>query len=92
MSSLRQALKDYLALRHALGCTWSEARTRRPPFVALLERPGHTCITTEWAVGWATQPQHVHPAEWARRLRWVRGLARYHSALDPRSEIPPTGL
>jgi integrase/recombinase XerD len=92
MSPLRQALNDYLALRHAMGFELSEARTRLPQFVEFLERQGHTFITTEWAVCWATQPQHVQPAEWARRLRCVRGFARYHSALDPRSEIPPTGL
>lgn len=92
MSPLRQALADSLALRQAMGCTWSEARTQLPQFVEFLERQGQTFITTEWAVCWATKPQHVHPAAWARRLRWVRGFARYHSALDPRTEVPPTGL
>src|SRR5438132_9739885 len=89
MSPLRQALEDYLALRQALGCKLSEARTRLPQFVEFLERQGHTFITTEWAVCWATHPQHVQPAEWARRLRWVRRFARYHSALDSRTEVPP---
>src|SRR6267143_3143204 len=92
MSPLRQALEDYLALRQALGVKLAEARTRLPQFVEFLERQGHTFITTEWAVCWATHPQHVQPAEWARRLRWVRGFARYHSALDSRTEIPPTEL
>ena len=87
MSPLRQALNDDLALRQALGCKLSEARTQLPQLGEFLERPGHTCITTAWAVCWATQRQPVQPAEWARRLRGVRGFAR-----DPRSEIPPTGL
>lgn len=91
MSPLRHALDDSLPLRQALGCKWSEARTRLPQCVEWLERQGHTCITTEWAVWWATQPQHVQPAAWARRLRWVRGFARYHSALDSRTAVPPTG-
>jgi integrase/recombinase XerD len=43
-------------------------------------------------VRWATQPRHVQPAEWARRLRLVRGFAQYHSAIDPRTEIPPPQL
>ena len=92
MKTLRQALEDYLALRHAMGFKLSEARTLLPQFVEFLEQQGHTFITTEGAVGWATQPQHVQPAEWARRLRWVRGFARYHSAIDPRTEIPPPAL
>ena len=92
MSTLRQALDDYLALRHAMGFKLSEARIRLPQFVDFLDRQGATFITTEWAVQWATQPRHVQPAEWARRLRWVRGFARYHRAIDPRTEIPPTQL
>src|SRR6266446_3607439 len=92
MKTLRQALEDYLALRHAMGFKLSEARTLLPQFVACLEQRGHTFITTEGAVEWATQPRHVQPAEWARRLRWVRGFARYHHAIDSRTEIPPTEL
>ena len=92
MSTLRQALDDYLALRQAMGFKLAEARIRLPQFVDFLDRQGATFITTEWAVQWATQPRHVQPAEWARRLQWVRGFARYHSAIDPRTEIPPTQL
>jgi integrase len=44
------------------------------------------------AVDWAQQPLTVQPAEWARRLSFVRGFARYRSATDPRTEIPPEGL
>ena len=34
----------------------------------------------------------VQPAEWARRLCFVRGFARHRSATDSRTEIPPIGL
>jgi integrase/recombinase XerD len=89
MSALRQALDDYLALRHAMGFKLHEAHRLLPHFVAFLERHGAVFVTTDWAVRWATQPPHVQPAEWARRLRLVRGFAQYHSTLDPRTEIPP---
>src|SRR5262249_16753435 len=92
MQTLAQALEDYLALRRAMGLKLSEAGTLLPQFVAYLAQRGHACITTAAAVAWATQPQHVQPAEWARRLRGVRGFARYHSAIDPRTEIPPPAL
>jgi integrase len=92
MSALRQALDDYLALRHAMGFQLQEAGTQLPQFVAFLERQGAPFITTQWAVRWATQPRQVQPAEWARRLRWVRGFAKDQRALDPRTEIPPTKL
>jgi integrase len=92
MSTLRQSLNDYLVLRQAMGFKMHDAPTLLPQFVDFLDRQGQTFITTEWAEQWATQPCHVQPAEWARRLRWVRGFARYHSAIDPRTEIPPTDL
>jgi len=89
MSALRQALDDYLALRHAMGFKLHEAHRLLPHFVAFLERHGAVFVTIDWAVRWATQLQHVQPAEWAKRLRLVRGFAQYHSTLDPRTEIPP---
>src|SRR6267143_5559843 len=92
MKTLPQVLEDYLTLRRAMGFKLSEAGTLLPQFVAYLAQRGHTFITTAEAVEWAPQPQHVQPAEWARRLRWVRGFARYHHAIDPRTEIPPPAL
>src|SRR5882672_10456132 len=92
MKTLPQVLEDYLTLRRAMGFKLSEAGTLLPQFVAYLAQRGHTFITTAEAVRWATQPQHVQPAEWARRLRWVRGFARYHHAIDSRTEIPPTEI
>ena len=41
---------------------------------------------------WAQRPLNVQPAHWARRLSFVRGFARYRSASDPRTQIPPQGL
>ncbi|MFQ5937093.1 MAG: tyrosine-type recombinase/integrase [Acidiferrobacterales bacterium] len=92
MSPLRQALEDSLALRQAMGFKLQAARTLLPQCIAFLERQGRTFITTEWALHWATQPRHVQPAEWASRLRLVRGFAQYHSATDPRTEVPPPQL
>lgn len=92
MKTLRQALDDYLALRQAMGFKLAEACALLPQFIDFLDRQGGTFITTKSAVQWATQPSHVQPAEWARRLRWVRGFARYHSTIDPRTEIPSTEL
>jgi integrase/recombinase XerD len=89
MSALRQALDDDLALRHAMGFKLHEAHRLLPHFVTVLERHGAVFVTIDWAVRWATQPQHVQPAEWARRLCLVRGFAQYHSTLDPHTEIPP---
>jgi integrase len=61
-------------------------------FVAFMERKRASRITTKLALEWAQKPKTVLPAEWARRLSWVRGFARYERAIDPRTEIPPNGL
>jgi integrase len=61
-------------------------------FVSFLEQQGAASITTALALEWAQQPSSARPAEWARRLSYVRGFARYRSATDSRTEIPPWGL
>lgn len=76
MRTLRQARDDSRALRPAMGCTWREARRLFPHCVACLEPHGAACLTTPWAVQGATPPCDVRPAEWAGRLRVVRGLAQ----------------
>jgi integrase len=61
-------------------------------FVSFMEQQKASIITTELALRWAQQPQNVLPAQWAARLSFVRSFARYWSATDPRTEIPPMGL
>jgi integrase/recombinase XerD len=92
MSTLHQALADYLALRQAMGFKMRDAHRLLSQFVDFLTCQGAMFITTEWALCWATQPRHVQPAEWARRLRMVRGFAQYQCAIDPRTEIPSPEL
>src|ERR1035437_5210040 len=41
---------------------------------------------------WAQQDKTARPAEWARRLTFVRCFARHWSAHDPQTEVPPSGL
>ena len=92
MNTLREALRDYLSMRRGLGFQLREAGKGLAAFVDFLEERNARYITRELALAWAQQPQHVQPAEWARRLGFVRGFARYRSASDPRTEIPPPGL
>ena len=54
---------------------------------------GASHITTALALQWAqATTSSSQPAEWARRLRSVRGFARHWSATDPLTEIPPVGV
>jgi integrase len=92
MISLRKAVENYLTMRRSLGFKLRDMGYNLRHFVSFMEQQRASIITTELALRWAQQPQDVHPAQWAARLSFVRSFARYWSATDPRTEIPPTGL
>ena len=92
MSELRNALKEYLAVRRALGFRLDVQGGLLHRFVDFTEREGASCITKDLALQWATQPKGCQPAQWAKRLGLVRRLAEYRSAVDPKTEIPPVDL
>jgi site-specific recombinase XerD len=89
MRSLRDALREYVAVRRALGTELLEQAVALEHFLDFLDRERATFITTELAVRWACQRPGVQPATWARRLTAVRRFARWLSAFDPRTEVPP---
>ena len=92
MNTLRQAVQDYLNLRRNLGFKLTEAGKVLPDFVAFMERHRASYVTQALALAWARQPSNVQPAQWARRLGYVRHFARHRSATDLRTEIPAPGL
>ena len=92
MTTLRVAVQEYLSLRRGLGFQLRDAGKMLPDFVTFLEQHGASVISSRLALDWAQQPSTVQPTEWARRLSIVRGFARYRSATDSRTEIPPDGL
>jgi len=79
-------------MRRGLGFKLREAGKGLLDFVTFMERRRASYITTKLALTWAQQPSTVQPEEWARRLSFVRLFARYRSATDSRTEIPPEGL
>ena len=89
MSTLRDALTKYVALRRALGTQLRDAAVTLSHFVEFLEREGAEVISTELAVRWARQPAHAQRATWAARLTLVRQFAAWLSVIDPRTEVPP---
>ena len=90
--SLSTSLKDYLSLRQSLGFKMKDAGKALPKFVAFLDRRGIQSITAKLAVQWAAEPQTAKQGYRAQRLSMVRGLAKYLSGIDPRTEIPPPGV
>jgi integrase/recombinase XerD len=79
MSTLRQALETYLALRRGLGSELQGPGARLHRFVEFLDREGSVVVTAKLALRWATAPAGATPSTWL-------------SATDPRTEIPPPGL
>jgi len=92
MNTLPQAVQEYLRMRRDLGFKLREAGKSLLDFAAFMGRRRSTFITSKLALAWAQQPRNVQPSHWARRLSFVRGFARYRSATDPRTQIPPPGL
>lgn len=92
MSVLSSAVDEYLALRRTLGFKLTGVGHDLQQFVRFADSEGGEWVTTDLALRWATQPTKASPAHWARRLGIVRQFARYYSALDPRTEIPPSHL
>lgn len=92
MNTLRKALETYLAIRRGLGAELRRPELHLRNFVRFLERKGERQITTELALRWATTPTNAASATWAQRLSHVRRFARWLSASDPSTEVPPEGL
>ena len=92
MSALAEHVQNYLQVRRALGFKLVGEGQLLAEFVAFADAAGEDIITTEAALKWARLPQGGSPNYLSRRLRAVRGFARYLHALDPACEIPPIEL
>ncbi len=93
MNTLREAVHEYLAMRRSLGFKLQSAGPALLDFVSFLARHRAAYITLRLALAWATQPSGGEPdTRAAQRLSFVRLFARYRSATDPRTQIPPAGL
>jgi site-specific recombinase XerD len=92
MKALKEGIQDYLILRRGLGFKLKKHSRFLNEFALFLEQADASRITSQLALQWATQPRHIQQAEWAVRLSVLRGFARYWSATDPATEIPPEGL
>ena len=91
MKGLQKAVEEYLSMRRALGFKLKNTARSLFDFVAFYEKQGASHITIPLALQWV-QCMPARPAEWARRLSCVRCFARYWSATDPKTQIPPWSL
>jgi integrase len=92
MSTLAQAVEDYLTIRRALGFKLEEGERLLFAFARFVEQAGSDVATTDLAVRWATLPADASSYWWALRLGRVRPFIEYLHGLDPRHEVPPREL
>jgi integrase/recombinase XerD len=92
MSALRRSLDDYLSIRRGLGFKLAGEGRLLADFARFADQAGVHTLTVELALAWATLPPDGSPLWLARRLRAVRGFARYLQTLDQSTEIPPAEL
>jgi integrase len=92
MTKWKKLLEEYLFMRRSLGFKLERDGSLLYGFVEFLEKEKAFYITTKLAIEWVTQSVDVLPARLATRLCIVRLFAKYLSAADPRTEIPPYGL
>jgi integrase len=91
MTTLRSALERYLSMRQGLGYKYLDQARRLRDFVSFMEMRKARTVTTKLALAWATLPPRSHVSS-ARRLIDVRGFARHIASIDPKTEVPPTGI
>lgn len=93
MSTLQDDLGDYLRMRRALGHKLAGAERYLRRFIAQLDAADTQVITLAQVLTFVSDP---HLAEGSvvpqHRLIAVRGFARYLSASEPLTEVPPAGL
>ena len=92
MNPLRSELNTYLAIRRSLGFKLYSEGLLLQHFVDFAEREGTTHITTDLALRWASGSGDIPTKRAARRLGLVRQFARFASASDPRTIVPPENL
>jgi integrase len=92
MSLLIKHLRDYLELRRGLGFELGPAESRRRNFIAFLKMKRTRQITTKLALEFALRSDHCSTSTQAGCLSAIRGFAQYPRGIEPKTEIPPTGL
>lgn len=92
MTSLENALTNYLTIRRRLGFKLGRHGQLLRELIAYLNEHGAATITTELAVAWARRPVNAHASWWGARLSVARVFARYLKTINPATEVPPIDI
>lgn len=92
MKSLQTSMRDYLAMRRAMGFKLERHEAHLLDFVGFMQRHHAQRITGKWMVRWVRENPSTDPCYQGLRFGAVRGFAIYHSTVDPHSEVPPADL
>lgn len=92
MTTLREALADYLDLRRSLGFALIRDAKLLAQFLDYLDEHNIAAVSTDAAVAWARLPVGASPGWWGMRLRVVRAFAIYLNTFDPAVQVPPLGV
>ena len=92
MKVLNKHLGEYLALRRGLGFELGRDESRLRSFIAFMKAKNTQQITTALALEFALGSEHRSGATQAGYLSAIRGFAQYLSGIEPKTEVPPTGL
>lgn len=89
MSELGRQLRDYLAIRRAMGFKMERHAKLLGQFVDFLAARKAATITIEHALAWAGAPSAADPRWWAARLSVVSRSIRTRST--PSTRCPHAG-
>jgi integrase len=92
MKTLRTSVREYVAMRRALGFKLEKYEDWLLDFVTFMRRQRARYVTSKVALDWVQQTRSIDQNYRVARLCVVRGFARYQSAIDPRTEIPMPDL
>jgi integrase len=92
MKTIVDHVEDYLKLRRSLGFKLEDEGYALRNFARYCGAHGASHVTTNITLQWATIPDNSKPRQRGIRYGMVQRFARYLTAVDPGTDVPPQGL
>lgn len=92
MKELRLSVEEYIELRRSVGFDIRCQAGILRDFARFAEKQRATFVTIDLVLEWAKESRTCLPSTIARRVSVIRRFARWLSASDPRTQVPPEGL